>query len=135
MIKRFGVSIPEDLLIKLDRLINRKGYSNRSEAIRDLIRDRFVSEEWNANVSDVIGTITLVYNHHVKDLSDKLTDLQHSHFQNIVSTMHVHLDPHNCMEVLVVKGKSDKVREISDKLIATKGVQHGKLVMSAIGFN
>lgn len=133
MLKRFGVSIPEELLTKLDRLIAKKGYFNRSEAIRDLIRDQFVQEEWDSNSADVIGTVTLVYNHHVRDLSDKLTDLQHTNHEYIISTMHIHLDAHNCLEILVVKGNSDKVRIISDQLIATKGVQHGKLVMTAIG--
>jgi len=132
MLKRFGVSIPEELLTKLDCLISKKGYSNRSEAIRDLVRDQFVQETWETNTADVIGTVTLVYNHHVKDLSDKLTDLQHAHHGEIISTMHIHLDAHNCLEVLVVKGKSDKVHTIADKLIATKGVQHGKLVMTVI---
>jgi len=132
MLKRFGVSIPEELLTKLDQFISKKGYSNRSEAIRDLVRDQFIQETWETNTADVIGTVTLVYNHHVKDLSDKLTDLQHSHHEEIISTMHIHLDAHNCLEVLVVKGQSNNIRLIADKLISTKGVQHGKLVMTAI---
>jgi CopG family transcriptional regulator, nickel-responsive regulator len=134
MTKRFGVSIPDELLAKLDKLAKKKGYSNRSEVLRDLVRDRFVDEEWASPAGEVVGTVTLVYNHHSHDLSDKLADLQHSHFQNIVSTTHIHLDHHNCLEVLVVRGKSQKVKEIADRLIATKGVKHGKLVMtSALG--
>lgn len=131
MTKRFGVSIPDELLAKLDKLAKKKGYSNRSEVLRDLVRDRFVDEEWTALSGEVVGTVTLVYNHHAHDLSDKLNDLQHSHFKNIVSTTHIHLDEHNCLEVLVVRGKSQQVREIADRLIATKGVKHGKLVMTS----
>ena len=131
MTKRFGVSIPDELLAKLDKLAKKKGYANRSEAIRDLVRDRFVDEEWTAPTGEVVGTVTLVYNHHARDLSDKLNDLQHSHFKNIISTTHIHLDQHNCLEVLVVRGESQKVKEIADRLIATKGVKHGKLVMTS----
>jgi len=131
MTKRFGVSIPDELLAKLDKLAKKKGYSNRSEVLRDLVRDRFVDEEWAAPLSEVVGTVTLVYNHHSHDLSDKLADLQHSHFKNIISTTHIHLDHHNCLEVLVVRGKSRKVKDIADRLIATKGVKHGKLVMTS----
>jgi CopG family nickel-responsive transcriptional regulator len=133
MTKRFGVSIPDELLAKLDKLAKKKGYSNRSEVLRDLVRDRFVDEEWASGNAEVVGTVTLVYNHHVHDLSDKLADLQHSHFKNIVSTTHVHLDAHNCLEVLVVRGKSQKVKEIADQLISTKGVKHGKLVTTTTG--
>jgi len=133
MTKRFGVSLPDELLQKLDKLAKKKGYDNRSEAIRDLIRDKFVEEEWSQDSAEVVGTVTLVYNHHSHDLSDKLADLQHSHFKNIISTTHIHLDQHNCLEVLVVRGKSSKVKEISDQLIATKGVKHGKLVMTSTG--
>jgi CopG family nickel-responsive transcriptional regulator len=133
MTKRFGVSIPDELLAKLDKLAKKKGYSNRSEVLRDLIRDRFVEEEWSGGDTEVVGTVTLVYNHHAHDLSDKLADLQHSHFKNIISTTHIHLDEHNCLEVLVVRGKSRKVREIADLLIATKGVKHGKLVTTTTG--
>lgn len=133
MTKRFGVSIPDELLAKLDKLAKKKGYSNRSEVLRDLIRDRFVDEEWTSPLAEVVGTVTLVYNHHAHDLSDRLADLEHSHFRNIVSTTHIHLDAHNCLEVLVVRGKSGKVKEIADHLISTKGVKHGKLVMTSTG--
>lgn len=133
MTKRFGVSIPDDLLNKLDRLARKKGYSNRSEAIRDLIRNQFVKEEWGKKGKEVVGTVTLVYSHDAHELAEKLTDLQHSHYKNIVSTTHIHLDKHNCLEVLIVKGKSQKVKEIGDKLIATKGVKHGKVVMTTTG--
>ena len=133
MTKRFGVSIPDELLVKLDKLAKKKGYNNRSEVLRDLVRDRFVDEEWAGGNTEVVGTVTLAYNHHSHALSDKLAGLQHSHFKNIISTTHIHLDEHNCLEVLVVRGKSRKVKEIADQLIATKGVKHGKLVMTSTG--
>lgn len=130
---RFGVSIDSELLEGFDRLIARKGYSNRSEAIRDLIRDTLVDVEWAEGDRETVGTITIVYNHEVRELSDKLTDLQHGHFAAIVSALHVHLDAHNCLEVLVVKGKSAEIRAIADAVIGTKGVKHGKLTMTTTG--
>jgi CopG family nickel-responsive transcriptional regulator len=133
MLKRFGVSIPEELLKKLDRLAGRKGYTNRSEAIRDLIRDRFVEEEWEEGDKEVVGTVSLVYNHDCHELADKLSGLQHTHYKNIISATHIHLDQHNCLEVLVLKGKGRKVKELADRLISAKGVKHGKLVTTTTG--
>jgi len=130
---RFGISMDDKLLESFDRLIERKGYANRSEAIRDLIRAAQVELEWEEDATDAIGTVTLVYNHHVRDLSDKLTEQQHAHHDQIVSSLHVHLDAHNCLEVLVVKGKAGEVRRIADELIGVKGVKHGKLVMTTTG--
>lgn len=132
-ITRFGISIDSELLEGFDRLITRKGYSNRSEAIRDLIRDSMVDVEWAEGDRETVGTITIVYNHEVRELSDKLTDLQHGHFAAIVSALHVHLDAHNCLEVLVVKGKSAEIRAIADAVIGAKGVKHGKLTMTTTG--
>ncbi|MBA7643360.1 Nickel-responsive regulator [subsurface metagenome] len=130
---RFGVSMDENLLQRFDTLISRKGYANRSEAMRDLIREHLVEEESREKGREMIGTITMVYNHHTRGLSDSLTDLQH-HFHNLViSTMHLHLDEDNCLEVLVVKGKVDKIKSIADKLISTRGVKHGKLTMTTTG--
>ncbi|MFA5879177.1 MAG: nickel-responsive transcriptional regulator NikR [Candidatus Margulisiibacteriota bacterium] len=134
MLKRFGVSISESLLQKLDQLTLEKGYANRSEAIRDLIREKSVEEEWDLE-KPVIGTVTLVYNHHARELDEKLNNLQHLHYQEIISTMHIHLDMHNCLEVLVIKGLGKNVKKIADKLIATKGVKHGKLIMTTTGEN
>jgi len=130
---RFGVSLPEGLLRKFDSLTARKGYSNRSEALRDMIRSRLVEEEWRSSSAETVGTVTLVYDHHSGDLQERLTDLQHDNTRNIVSTTHVHLDEHNCLEVLIVRGKSGKIRGIADRLISTKGVKHGKLVMTTTG--
>lgn len=130
---RFGISIDENLLEKFDRQIELKGYMNRSEAIRDLIRASLVEDKWEAGEEETVGTVTLVYNHHVRDLSDKLTEHQHTHHDQIVSALHVHLDAHNCLEVLVVRGKAKEVKQIADSLIGVKGVKHGKLVMTTTG--
>lgn len=129
---RFGVSLDHHLLDAFDRVIARKRYTSRSEAIRDLIRDNLVGEEWDGN-KDTVGTITIVYDHHVRALTDKLTDLQHDHHRLILSVMHVHLDQHHCVEVLAVRGKSTDVRAVADRLIGTKGVKHGKLTMTTTG--
>ena len=130
---RFGVSISSTLLERFDRLIEEKGYTNRSEAIRDLIRDRFVETAWERGDQEVVGTITIVYDHEVRELTDKLIDLQHRDFGAVISTMHIHLSEQNCLEVMVVRGKSRAVREIAERLISTKGVQHGKLTMTSVG--
>lgn len=130
---RFGVSIDNQLMKKFDALISSKGYKNRSEAIRDLIRDRLVEEEWEAGEKETVGTITIVYNHHTRELEHALTDMQHQSFDKIISALHVHLDAHNCLEVLVVRGRSHDIRRIADRLIGTRGVKHGKLTMTTTG--
>ena len=132
-IMRFGVSIDGSLIKKFDTLIGRKGYATRSEAIRDMIRDTLVEQEWEAGKQETVGTITIVYNHHTRELEHALTDMQHKSFHQIISALHVHLDAHNCLEVLVVKGKSHEIKRISDRLIGTRGVKHGKLTMTTTG--
>lgn len=124
-VTRFGVSLDEKLLRQFDRLIVRKGYANRSEALRDLIRESLVRDQWELGTEEAVGTITLVYDHETRDLADKLTDLQHAHYESIVSTLHVHLDPHHCLEVLVLRGTARTLKEIADRLIGTRGVKHG----------
>ncbi|HUI77615.1 MAG TPA: nickel-responsive transcriptional regulator NikR [Bryobacteraceae bacterium] len=133
VLSRIGVAIDSDLLKKFDRLISQRGYTNRSEAFRDLIRDELVERMWESPDSQVVGTITLVYNHHVRMLNEKLTDIQHDFHRSILSTLHVHLDHDNCLEVLVVRGKSAEVRKVADVLISTKGVKHGRLSLSTSG--
>ena len=132
-VTRFGVSLEEHLLAQFDRLIARRGYTNRSEAIRDLIRESLVREQWELGSDEVVGTLTLVYNHEVRDLTDKLTDLQHAHYKAIVSGLHVHLDPHHCLEVLVLRGRAKELKAIADRLIGTRGVKHGTFSASAEG--
>lgn len=132
-VTRFGVSLEETLLARFDRMIARKGYANRSEAIRDLIREAFVREQWESGTGEAVGTITLVYNHDTRDLADRLTDLQHAHFGSIVSTLHVHLDAHHCLEVLVLRGKASDLKKIADRLIGTRGVKHGTFSATSEG--
>jgi CopG family nickel-responsive transcriptional regulator len=130
---RFGVSIPDDLLEKFDSLIIGQGYTNRSEAIRDLIRDRLVENQWTASDHEVVGTVTVVYDHERSELAQKLTEIQHRKHQLIISAVHVHLDAHNCLEVLIMRGSSDEVRKIGELLISTRGVKHGKITMTTTG--
>jgi len=130
---RFGVSIPTDLVKAFDASIARKGYRTRSEAIRDMMRDRLVDEEWQLGRMPVIGTVTIVYDHDTRELSHVLTELQHQFHDAITCATHVHLDEHHCLEVIVVNGRADQVRAIADRLISTKGVKHGKLVCTTTG--
>jgi len=130
---RFGISLDEKLLESFDGLIENKSYMNRSEAIRDLIRASLVEERLGSEDQQAIGTVTLVYNHHVRDLADKLTEHQHSHHEQIISTVHVHLDAHNCLEVLIIRGEVRAIKKIANELIGVKGVRHGKLVMTTTG--
>lgn len=132
-LSRIGVAIDAELLEKFDRLLARRGYENRSEAFRDLIRDQLIEESWKSPDAPVVGTVTLLYDHHVRLLSEKLTDLQHEHHKSILSTLHVHLDHDHCLEVLVVRGKAAAVQKIADTLISTKGVKHGRLIIAAAG--
>lgn len=129
---RFGVSIPEDLLMDFDEKIREKSYPNRSEAIRDMIRDFLAREKWRTSREKVYGSLTLVYDHKKRGISDKLTDLQHEEHTHVLSTMHIHLDKHHCMEMIAMSGSADDIRSISDRLISTKGVKQGKLLMTAI---
>jgi CopG family nickel-responsive transcriptional regulator len=132
-LSRIGVAIDTELLAKFDKLIKRRGYTNRSEAFRDLIRDELIEKAWETPERQVVGTVTLVYDHHVRLLSDKLTDLQHDFFHSILSTLHVHLDHDNCLEVMVLRGKVSAVKRIADSLISTKGVKHGRLTITTTG--
>ena len=118
-------SLDEELLEPFDALCAVKGYSNRSEAIRDLIRKALVAEEWQQADGQGAGTLTLVYDHHKNDLARRLTQMQHDEHDIIIATLHVHLDHHNCLEVLILKGEAARVRALADKLISCKGVKHG----------
>ena len=129
---RFGVSLDQHLLNAFDQHIERRKYTSRSEALRDLIRDNLVGQEWDQD-KETVGTITFVYDHHVRDLTSKLTYIQHDDHGKILSGMHVHLDHDHCLEVLVVKGKGSEIRKIADALVSVKGVKHGKLTMTTTG--
>ncbi len=130
---RFGVSMSRELLESLDALLHKIGYSSRSEAIRDMVRSRLVEQQWEGMDQEVVGTITLVYSHEVRELTEMLTAMQHHYTGEIVSTTHIHLDEHNCLEVLIVRGKSSRVREIAERVISTRGVKHGKLTTTTTG--
>src|SRR5215471_5398470 len=132
-LSRIGIAIDARLLDKFDTLIAQRGYTNRSEAFRDLIRDELVEKTWESPESHVVGTVTLVYDHHVRMLSERLTDIQHDFHRSILSTLHVHLDHDHCLEVLVVRGRSADVRKVADTLISTKGVKHGRLTITTSG--
>jgi len=131
-VERFGVSVSGELLAKFDEAIERRQYPNRSEALRDLMRDFLVEEEW-ARGRPVVATITIVYDHHARTTSDMLMSCQHAHSGNVLSSMHVHLDADNCLEVIVVRGGSNEVRRLADKLIGTKGVKFGKVIAASTG--
>ncbi len=130
---RFGISMERDLLDRLDQEIVKRGYPNRSEAIRDLVRAQLVELEWSQEDEEVAGTVTIIYNHHVRGLSDMLLELQHDHHEMIISVMHVHLEHDHCLEVMVIKGKAAEARELAGRLIGVKGVKHGKLTISSTG--
>jgi CopG family nickel-responsive transcriptional regulator len=121
------------LLEKFDRLCEERSYPTRSEAIRDLIRKELVQEEWQDQNQEVAGTLTLVYDHHQSDLAQKMIEIQHSALEVIVSTLHVHIDHRNCMEVLVLKGSAGDINDISQRLTSTRGIKHGKLSLSTTG--
>ena len=132
-LSRIGVAIEADLLDEFDRLIARRGYPSRSEAFRDLIREALIQESAASGNARVVGTVTLVYAHQVRLLSEKLTSLQHAFHHAMLSTLHVHLDRDNCLEVVVVRGKAAEVRRIADALISMKGVKHGRLTITSTG--
>lgn len=130
---RFGVSLPAQLVHAFDESISASGYKTRSEAIRDLMREHLVCEEWADASAPVIATVTIIYDHHTRELSHVLENLQHEHHDSIVCTTHVHVDAHNCLEVIVVRGTSQEVRTIADRLISTRGVRHGKVACTTTG--
>lgn len=129
-LSRIGIALDSELLDRFDHSIAKSGYTNRSEAFRDLIRDRLVRERTAATGATVVGTITLIYNHHASGISEKLTEAQHAHHDLVVSTTHAHLDFDSCLEVLIVHGKAARVERFADLLIGLKGVAHGRLVMT-----
>ena len=132
-VTRFSVSLPPSLLSQLDRMTREKSYDNRSLAIADMIRDQLVEHHKQLGNEEIVGTITLVYDHHKQHVQAALTDIQHDHHEVIIAAVHVHLDHHNCLEVLIVKGQAAVVKKIADELIAAKGVKHGKLTVTTTG--
>jgi CopG family nickel-responsive transcriptional regulator len=132
-VARFSVSLPPQLLRQMDVMAREKGYVNRSQAIADMIRAQLVEHRQKSGTAEIAGTITLVYDHHKQHVQATLTDIQHDHHSVIVSTLHVHLDHDNCLEVLVVRGRADIIKKIADELTTAKGVKHGKLTVTTTG--
>jgi len=129
-ITRFGVSIEPDLLKKFDKIIKNKGYTNRSEALRDMIRKNIITDESTEPDSEGIGTLTMIYDHHAGPLTNRLLELQHDHHHEILTTTHIHIDHNNCLEVLVLKGKTGNIQKLADSIKALKGIKHGELVIT-----
>ncbi len=132
-LRRFSVSMAGDLLGQLDGMTRAKGYVNRSQAIADMVRAQLVEHHGQQGTHEIAGTVTLVYDHHQRQIQALLTDIQHDHGGIIVAAMHVHLDHHHCMEVLVVRGRADAIKRMADRLIACRGVKHGKLTVTTTG--
>lgn len=131
-LERFGVSMPADLLEQFDRAIEDAGYANRSEAMRDMARRYLVQRQWELPEGEVIGTITLIYDHHVPGVGQALTEAQHDAEAAVVCATHVHLDHHNCAEVIVVRGAGETIRRLADRMTSMRGVKHGELSCSAV---
>lgn len=134
-IQRFGVSLEEGLLKRFDEYNQRKGYRSRSEAFRDLIREKLVEEEWQEQDRVTVGVLSLVYNHETRELTETLNKIQHDSVDTIVSSTHIHLDHHNCLEVIILKGRSGDIRKISDRLLSTRSVKDGKLLTTTTGID
>ena len=131
---RFSVAMPESLLMRFDALVAKRGLAkNRSEVIRDLVRDALIEEECSIPGEEVMGTLTIVFDHHAGDVREKLDSIQHEYFGQIVTSMHVHLDAHTCMEVIILRGESTQIQTVSNMILGTKGVTHGNLTMTATG--
>ena len=131
---RFSVAMPEGLLVRFDELVARRGVAkNRSEMVRDLVREALIEDEVELIGTEVMGTLTIVYDHHASDLQETLHHIQHSNLGMIVSTTHVHLDERNCLEAIIMRGESFSVREVADRILGTKGVKNGGLVLTTTG--
>lgn len=132
MLKRFSISLEKNLLEKFDKYIQKKKYTNRSEAIRDLIREVFVKEEWETD-KEVFGVISFIYDHHQPNIQERITEIQHDFYKSVVSATHVHIDHHNCLEVVIVSGISKKIRELHERIRALRGVKNANLTMGTKG--
>ena len=130
---RFSISMAGDLVDRLDAMSKAKSYANRSQAVADMVRAHLVEHHAQMGNHEIAGTVTLVYDHHKRNIQALLTDIQHDHQDLIIATLHVHLDHHNCMEVLAVRGRADAVKKLADRMIAVKGVKHGKLTVTTTG--
>ncbi|HEK85169.1 MAG: nickel-responsive transcriptional regulator NikR [Candidatus Saccharicenans sp.] len=134
-IARFSISLEIELSKKFDLWMKKNGYNNRSEAIRDLIRDRLVEDEWKDEEKEVVAILSLVYNHESRDLSEVLTAIQHENYQLVLTSTHIHLDKHNCLEVIIMRGQAGQIKKVANKLLSQRRVKHGRLVMTTTGKN
>jgi CopG family nickel-responsive transcriptional regulator len=132
MLERFSISIEKNLLRKFDKYIQKRKYTNRSEAIRDLIREVFVKEEWEAD-KEVFGVISFIYDHHQPNIQERITAIQHDFYKNVVSATHVHIDHHNCLEVVIVSGLANNIRELHERIKSLRGVKNANMTMSTKG--
>ncbi|WP_297474126.1 nickel-responsive transcriptional regulator NikR [Persephonella sp.] len=128
---RFSITIPKELLEYIDKNLINKGYSSRSEFIRDLVRETIVNDRWSEGKDEVVGVLTVIYDHHKRELTQKMIDLQHSKYINIICTTHVHLDHHNCLETIIISGKPSEIESISVKISGLKGVKFAKLTKTS----
>ena len=133
MLERFSATVDDSLLAAFDQFLAARGYQNRSEAVRDLIRKALVDDEWTAGREDVMGVISLVYDHHQRNLLNRITEIQHDARASVISATHVHMDHHNCLEIIIVKGKPRAVRALSDSLTSLRGVKSGSLSAATTG--
>jgi len=132
-LERFGVSMGAKLLRAFDERIAQAGYTSRSEALRDVVRDYLVASEWEAGAGDVVGTVTIVYDHQTRELEQALTEVQHDYHDLVLCSTHVHLDAHHCLEVIIVRGTPAQVHALGERLISARGVKHGKIVCTTSG--
>jgi CopG family nickel-responsive transcriptional regulator len=135
MVERIGISLDRKLLAQFDKLIAEKGYSNRSEAVRDLIREKLIEQEWALPKGETVATLLLVYEHETMELSRRLARIEHEAFHHVVATLHVHMDHENCLEVIVMRGPGRELKELGDRLISLRGVKHGTFIPSTTGKN
>ncbi|MBN2533797.1 MAG: nickel-responsive transcriptional regulator NikR [Spirochaetales bacterium] len=133
MLRRFGISLEDDLLSQFDSLCRKQGYTNRSEAIRDLIRKALIKKEWLEGKTETTGVVMIVYDHHQYQMAQKMTDKQHEHYTSIIASLHSHLDHHNCVEIILLRGKAKEIQHISDEIISTKGVKYGQFIPATTG--
>lgn len=133
MLKRFGISLEHELLSQFDALCSKQGYTNRSEAIRDLIREALIKKEWLEGKEETTGVVMIVYDHHQYQMAQKMTDKQHEHYVNIIASLHSHLDHHNCVEIILLRGQAKEIQHIADAIISTKGVKYGQFIPATSG--
>ena len=133
MVERIGISLESKLLKQFDKLIKSRGYSNRSEAVRDLIREKLIEQEWAAPARETVAAVFLVYQHDAMNLAERLTHAEHSAFHCIVSTMHVHMDHDNCLEIIILRGPGKQIKKLADQLISLRGVKHGRFIPGTTG--